>query len=475
VLDAKRGQALLFNDRQGSRPLFRRISDPVSACIAPQTRFLSRIEPQSTKLNTAAIGEFLVRGCFYGTDTLFDDIEKVPQASAVVISQTGLTWGRYWNLHYGPASSDDEDALTDEFDRLIRQATRRLLDIVGNPAVLLSGGLDSRLMLAYLLAEGATPRCFSYTTSDGAGDDHSIAKAVADHCGLPHEIYPIPISDFERAAVKETLAADGRVQMIDAPSNRWEYIGAIHPAMFIGDECFGWQGKAHTPDEALDLVGWWNTDAAPRISDWIRREKYKDIVRGIEAKRRRLIDDAGRSDNHNDLKDWLYYSERMGNLLNGYSARRLAVAEQARPFLDEDVIDFLSKVPSHLRCDKALARKLIQSKFPSLHALPYATRTSVPWRQGEFVSHVAGNAELYEFIIANISDKLDARLAGVLDARRLKDTAIRFFGRDRLPPLKDEWWTRVPGMWRFTKAKADRVGTLRGLLRVLQLNLFLTN
>ena len=110
-----------------------------------------------------------------------------------------------------------------------------------------------------------------------------------------------------------------------------------------------------------------------------------------------------------------------------------------------------------------------------LHALPYATRTSVPWRQGEFVSHVAGNTELSEFIIANISDKLEARLAGVLDARRLKDTAIRFFARDRLPSLKDEWWTRVPGMWRFTRAQADRVGTLRGLLRVLQLNLFLMN
>jgi hypothetical protein len=77
VLDGKRGQALLFNDRQGSRPLFRRVSDPVSACIAPQTRFLSRIEPKSTKLNTAAIGEFLVRGCFYGTDTLFDDRRKM--------------------------------------------------------------------------------------------------------------------------------------------------------------------------------------------------------------------------------------------------------------------------------------------------------------------------------------------------------------------------------------------------------------
>jgi len=474
ILDRKRNKALIFNDRQGSRPLFKRTDGKDTYCFAPQTRFLARVGTPIHAVNSTAVGEYLIRGCFYGTDTLFSGIYKIPQATLATVTRDKCEERQYWSLHYGPPFQSKEDELVEELDHLLQQATRRVLTAVSNPALLLSGGFDSRLMLAYLLSEGAMLPSFSYTVADSAGDDHTIARQVANHVGIPHEIYSISISDYQSTSVKEAIAADGRVQIIDAPSNRWEYIGSQYSSMFIGDQCFGWKNHVTTPDEALDMLGWYDMSVAPRIADWIRPTKLKEINKGIKEWRTRLIDYSA-DDDANNIKDKLYYTERLSNMLNGFSARRLAVAEQARPLLDEDVIAFISRVPANLRLNKTLARKLMQTKFASLHTLPYAKKTSVPWDDKAFIGLVTGNENLHRFILGELSDNLDSRLGDIFDQDRLRRTAAQFFNGGALPPLRSEWWTHIPGAWRFTRQTLDRVGTLRGLLRILQINLFLKN
>jgi len=329
-------------------------------------------------------------------------------------------------------------------------------------------------MLGYLLDEGIKLPSFSYCVSGTSGDDHTIARRIAEYTDIPHETYLISISDYRESSIKETLAADGRVQIIDAPSSRWEHIGSQFSSMFIGDECFGWKDYVATPDAALNSVGWWNIDVAPRISDWIKPSPRKKILNGIDSILTQLTKDSHERV-ANDLKDKLYYTQRMGNMLNGFSARRLAIAEQARPFLDEDVIDFLAKVPGHLRSNKLLARKVMQRKFSNLNSFPYATKTSVPWQEKEFVQLVARDKTLSEFIIKQITVDLDERLADIFDSDRLHVATKQFFNSEKLSPLHNEWWAHIPGAWRFGKQSNDRVGTLRGLLRVLQINIFLKN
>ena len=224
----------------------------------------------------------------------------------------------------------------------------------------------------------------------------------------------------------------------------------------------------------MDAVGWWNIDVSPRIADWLRPRARRQIEAHIEHRREALVNICAEA-SPDDQKDHLYYRERMGNLLNGFSARRLAVAEQARPFLDEDLIDFLATVPAHLRCDKQLARMLMQSRFPDLDAVPYATKTSVPWDEADFLRGVRESSTLRDFILRHLSLGLDERLDEVFDRPRLADTAKRLFAGEKLPPLRAEWWSVIPGAWRLSRQRQDRVGTLRGLLRVLQINLYLTH
>jgi hypothetical protein len=472
IIDGKADSVLLFTDRAGSRPLFVR---PLKSgiAIAPRVRFLARLEPERPLVNARAVGEFLLRGCFYGDDTLFEGIAKIGQAEVVKLSPGALMREKYWRPGFVSADRRSEDDLIDEFDDRIRTGVRRLASVAQRPALLLSGGVDSRIMLAALLQEriGAIA-AVSYAVAGTDGDDHLIARSLAEEHGLAHETYLIRPEDFVGAAAKEVLAADGRVQMIDAPSSRWEHIGASFDAMWIGDECFGWKGDATSPGEALDLVGWWNLNMAQRVADWLRPAVKLRIREEISSVRQRLAEDP-RGLSPNDLKDTLYFSQRMGNLLNGYHARRLNVCEQLRPFLDEDLIDFVARLPNALRIDKALAVKLMQRKYPALHARPYARKTSVPWRPPQFAKLMASDPELARFVVEGLGRRLDVRLQGLIDEARLQAALAAIVAGARLPPLRGQWWVRLPGLWRYAADRNDGVHPVQGALRLLNLNLYL--
>lgn len=476
VVDSAREKAFLFSDRQGSRPMFLRELADGSTFYAPQVKFLSGIEPRQDRLNTSAAGQFLIRGCFYGSNTLFESIHKFPQGNVVEFSNRQQYSRQYWSFNFKEAHIQTTGGgFIDEFDKLISKATRRLLNVVDSPLLLLSGGLDSRLMLAYLMKESEKKiPSLSYMVHGTDGDDHVIAKRLSEHCGLEHETYEIHENDYSSIACKEVLAVDGRVQVLDSPSNRWEHIGEKYDSIFVGDECFGWGRTAHSVPEALDIAGWFNLDKARRISDWLKPAVRRSIHEQIKGIQRRLVANTAETIPSN-IKDKLYYTERMGNMLNGYGARRLWLMEQARPFLDEDVIEFISALAIEDRQDKSLARRLMEANFPELHAIPYSKRDSVPWRPPQFIRLTAENDELRKFIVYELTDGLNPRLAEMFDQDRLAETIPVLFLNGKIPPLRGDWWVRLPGLWRYSRDRYDKVGALRGALRLLGLSLYLND
>jgi len=427
-------------------------------------------------LNVCAVGQFLIRGCFYGSDTLYEGIHKFPQGNITTFTRGQLSSQQYWSFRFKESDKILPDSeLIDEFDYLVSKATRRLLAVTHRPILLLSGGLDSRLMLAYLRKEGVSQMpALSYMVHNTDGEDHLVAKRLSDHCGLEHETYEIHEDDYRSIAQKEVLAVDGRVQVLDSPSNRWEYIGEKYDSIFIGDECFGWGRTTSNISEALDVIGWFNLDKTHRISDWLRPGARRAIYSRIKIIQDYLVSQSGETD-PNNIKDKLYYTERMGNMLNGYGARRLWLMEQARPFLDEDLIEFISKLSINQRQSKSLAWKLIEARFPDLHSIPYSKRDSVPWWPPQFVRITEKNDALYDFIVSNLTDNLNPQLAELFDQKRLTKTIPVLFQNGDVPPLRRDWWARLPGLWRFSRDQYDRVGAVRSALRLLGLTLYLND
>jgi len=160
-------------------------------------------------------------------------------------------------------------------------------------------------------------------------------------------------------------------------------------------------------------------------------------------------------------------------MLNGFGSRRLWLMEQARPFLDEDVIELITRLSAKQREEKHLAWQLMAQKFPDLHSIRYSQRDSVPWWPPQFIQICRDNSSIRDFIISNLVDNMPSQLAELFDRPRLARTIPALFSAQRLPHLRHEWWIDVPGMWRFSKEHLDKVGPVRGALRLLGLSLYL--
>jgi hypothetical protein len=311
------------------------------------------------------------------------------------------------------------------------------------------------------------------------GDDLSTASNLANKLGLESIEYRMSSAGLQDYFEAATLDSDCRAETIDSPmaSQLHRILGSRFGAFFNGDECFGWHkrgigdGARLQTSDAIHAIGFRGLKNVGRLSDWLRpsvRSSMEDCMdRIIET----LICQAQAS-NPADLMDTLYYEQRMGNMLNAFTAQNLRFMEQARPFLDEDIIEFVGKLPVRYRYDKRLLRKLLVRCYPDLMEVPLAVKDSIPVAE-TYRQLFRNDTAMREYVSRNLLEGLDDRLAEILDTERFLPFVKALLDGDRLPAMHMPLWGHVPGLWRFCKVTND-VHPVSLVLRLLQLNIYLS-
>lgn len=151
-------------------------------------------------MDPAALDFYLARGFVPAPMTFFKDIRRLPPGTLVRVKSCGAPrFERYWQRTGAPVLDLDVEGVVEEYARLIPRAVKRRL--AGNPGVLLSGGVDSKTLLALACAQSETPVpafTFRYLDYDGEFNETGLAKACADQFGSPHT--EIPVDPHEIAA-----------------------------------------------------------------------------------------------------------------------------------------------------------------------------------------------------------------------------------------------------------------------------------
>ncbi len=475
IADNSSGTALLFNDRLGSRPLFFRELNKGSIVVCPEVIMASSVQPRLATLSKEAVGEFINRGGFCFGRTLIKGISKFPQAGKLTLKKGQHEIDNYWRLQFSKTPLDvNENDLIEQYDYLLLQATRRCLKSVKNPVLCLSGGRDSRLVLSCLLKEGIKGiPAVSWEAEDTEGDDLAVAKKVANHCRLPYKIYKIRMCDFSKTAGEAVRRADGHPFILDAPSliHLWDQLGLEHDSFFTGDEWrIGWRGNVSSIPEAFNAIELSCFEDSWRVAEWFRRPILKTISTAMRQSRLANARNTGET-NMNSIKNILYYQERIGNWLNGWSAAKLDILEQARPKLDEDVIDFITTLPVEMRTDQLLTKRLMARKYSDLDALPYSKADSLPLGRN-FSNALPCNNNLQQFVISNLTEKLHPKLIELLDLHRINSTMQALSKGNPLPQRRGGWAGSLPGLWRIM-SKKNQVDAMTGALRLLQLSLYM--
>lgn len=220
------GALLLGRDRLGIKPLY-------YSRDARRLRFASTLPallqggPVDTALDPVALHHYLSwHAVVPPPHTMLAGVRKLEAASLLRIEADGSGESRrYWSLEYGPREGDAQCDFEEWRDRLgasLRSAVRRRLVADVPVGVLLSGGVDSSLVVGLLAEQGARDLAtFSVgfdSVGDTEGNEFEYSDLIAQRFATRHQRIHVP-----EAALLEAL--DPTIAAMSEPMVSHDVVG----------------------------------------------------------------------------------------------------------------------------------------------------------------------------------------------------------------------------------------------------------
>ncbi len=198
LIDRRRARAFLFNDRYGIERIY--VHERGGAVyFASEAKALLSVFPELRSFDDEGLAQYLAFGCTMGDRTLFRGIDLLPGASRWRFGPQGLeSKSRYftpsqWETQEPLTEQQYEAELGETFQRILPRYTEHGESV----GISLTGGLDTRMVMACLPDSDTPHPCYTFVGESGLTLDSRIAARVAADRGLEHR--PLRIhSDFLR-------------------------------------------------------------------------------------------------------------------------------------------------------------------------------------------------------------------------------------------------------------------------------------
>jgi asparagine synthase (glutamine-hydrolysing) len=372
----RNGKTVLATDRLGAVKIYWNKDDGVLSnsfiCALASTK--------APRLARQEVYEYAWQGSVFGDRTFIEQIRTIPPASVAILDRS---------VRVTPIRTETEEPRETGRSDLSRVAAEQLSALrpvfkqyarhfPDRLRTALSGGYDSRLVLALLLEAGVRPELYVY----GANDDPDVrvAKSTAQGLGLSIEVIDktvasLPsVAGFAECIARDLVAFDGwKVDGIfDRGTDFTDRVQRVDDDFAVLNGSAGeiYRDFFHLPDRKLrmqEFVWSFYCRFDPRACTGEFQER--DYVTGLAAKARATLatDDpqVGRSK-----------IDRLYPLFRGrYWTGRDAAVNQLFglalfPFLELSVIHESFRVPASLRRYGRLQAAMIRSVSPELASFP---------------------------------------------------------------------------------------------------------
>ena len=193
IWDRRRARLFLARDRFGEKPLYYAAA-PGSFVFASELGALARHPAVSTTPDLLALQKFFAYGYIPSPHALYQGCRKLPGGHwlSFELADERLEVREYWRFKIEPDPGlglGSEPALIEELRSLIFEAVRRRLISDVPLGVLLSGGLDSSMVLAAAVRAlpAASLKTFTIGFTEPSFDESPFARAVARAAGTDHQ------------------------------------------------------------------------------------------------------------------------------------------------------------------------------------------------------------------------------------------------------------------------------------------------
>ncbi len=410
--DKSRQRLLLARDRFGKKPLLWTQLTDGTVAFASELKALLAFPSVGRQVDLERLDAYLTLGYVPGNRTALQGINRLPPGCVLVVENGVATVSRYWQLQAKPRRLHDEEWVAAVREGVLAAVRKRLVADVPLGA-LLSGGIDSSVVVAAMAHESAEPvRTFSVGFPEARYDERPYARAVAERFGTIHEELLV---EPDAAALLPRLA-DAYDEPFGDSSALPTFLVCEHARRFVtvalagdgGDEVFGGyeRYRAHALAARLDHVPGGVASAAARSLRVVRSarteprsaafraarfldtiglepaERYGQLMQvfPLELRRSLWTDEAHNrlgqlatagsllgppraagitglqlTDVETYLPDDLLYKADIASMANSLELRA--------PFLDHHLAELALGLPDHLRLDGSTGKVALRRAF----------------------------------------------------------------------------------------------------------------
>jgi asparagine synthase (glutamine-hydrolysing) len=457
--DEGRRRLLLARDRVGKKPLFYAQADG-QLVFASELQALLQHPGVRRDPDLGALDDYLTYGYVPAPKTIFRGVFKLPPAHFLTLGNQDGSAGefalrveRYWRLAYGPKLALRAEEACDGLAEVLTEAVRLRMIADVPVGALLSGGVDSSVVVALMSSLSGQPvKTFSIGFQEQAFNELPYARMVAERYGTEHhelvvrpnalEVLPLLVRHYGEPYADSSAVPSYYVARL----TRRQVTVALNGDG--GDECFGGYERylGSLAAERYRKVPWlvrrgFLEPAASLIPNSLPRRNRLGQVK-------RFLHNAGRASDQGYLrwmsyltpeqKDDLYTPEfRAGLAGHEAGAWLLGLIEEAKDEAAEHLdrllwVDVASYLPYDLlvKMDIATMANSLEARSPFLDH-----------KVMEFAARLPGRYKVRGMTLKYLLKKLAARL---LPAEALKRRKMGFgvpvgaWMRKELRPLLED-------------------------------------
>ena len=186
IWDEQNKSAFAARDPLGIKPFYYTQNANNSFAFASEVRSLINANLHSNTLSPNGLNSYLLTGTVSEPNTLLEDIKMLPAGHSLQWNADGLRASQYWQLDFTPQSMAEQQAIT--LTREALESTVKAHFVSDVPVgIFLSGGIDSTALVA-LASKVTTSQLNTYSIAFESPEwnEGDIAKRVAKHFGTKH-------------------------------------------------------------------------------------------------------------------------------------------------------------------------------------------------------------------------------------------------------------------------------------------------
>ncbi|NIA16358.1 MAG: hypothetical protein GWP08_20045 [Nitrospiraceae bacterium] len=382
--DLDTGDVIAANDRFGLYPMYW-AHQQGRFCIASRVLCSVLADATQGQWDLAGAAQLLALDDWLGDTTLVQGVSAFPHATMLHKRGDALNWSHYWDYAYHPVTGASQGKFAHEAGQRFIQAVARQTEDADTVGIALSGGLDSRCLVAAAAEAGKT--IHTYTWGAPRSYERTFARDTANVFGTVHHDCDYNVGDVANGYEEGIRTTEGFANCLDCHMLRHLELMNTGPTLFLdgyeGDLLMGGSylraaflgamPSAPLPDI---LFAWRNTlipeaaltQALPQADTLGERAPSAMFVQ--------LMEDTEALATPDRADRFFLENHARRSIIMGPVQLRSAYAS-GLSFFDYDLVDALLSVPAALRAEHRIYLEMMRRHLPRALRIRWS-RTLLP-------------------------------------------------------------------------------------------------